>query len=81
MIPPDCDVSEGEVWVIDVLVTTGDGHARMKNFRNTTIFRRVRENKWLHLLSLRYSRDFLGKVDCPLPVHPPYPPKRPPWKF
>ena len=34
-------------------MSTGDGAARMKSFRDTTVFRRMADHKWIHLLKLR----------------------------
>ena len=39
--------------MVDVQMSTGDGAARMKSFRDTSIFRRLADHKWIHLLKLR----------------------------
>jgi len=68
--PPECFVEEGDVWVVDMVMSTGDGTARMRSFRETTMFRRLGEHKWIHLLKLRYARDLLNKVVALHPLMP-----------
>jgi methionine aminopeptidase len=64
---PDCTFEQGEVYAVDVAMSTGDGKARLGTGR-TTVFKRNVEQQYL--LKSKTSRQLLGEVDKRFPTLP-----------
>jgi len=64
---PDCTFSHGEVYAIDIAMTTGDGKVRPSEYRTTVYKRDVEVN---YRLKMKASRFVLTEVDKTFPKLP-----------
>jgi len=64
---PECTFEQGEVYAIDVALTTGDGKVRAGDLRTTVFKRNVEAN---YRLKMKASRYVLSEVDKKFPTLP-----------
>uniref|UniRef100_A0A7S4JM53 Peptidase M24 domain-containing protein n=1 Tax=Odontella aurita TaxID=265563 RepID=A0A7S4JM53_9STRA len=64
---PECEFEQGEVYAVDVAMSTGDGKVRPGDLR-TTVFKRNVETSYR--LKMKASRYVLGEVDRKFPTLP-----------
>jgi curved DNA binding protein len=65
---PECSFEQGEVYAIDVAMTTGDGKVKPADKLRTTVFKRNVEGKYQ--LKMKASRYILKEVDKKFPTLP-----------
>lgn len=64
--PAEFETEAGEVYALDVALSTGDGRPRVTDDKATTVFRRSLEGTWQ--LKIKASRELYGEVSRRFPT-------------
>lgn len=62
----DEEFQEGEVYAIDIIMSTGDGKPKMHDERETTVYKRALDVQYQ--LKIKASREFFGEVSKKYPT-------------
>ncbi|KAL4422002.1 hypothetical protein ABPG77_005432 [Micractinium sp. CCAP 211/92] len=62
----DCEFEEGEVYAIDIIVSTGEGKPKIQDEKETTVYKRAMEVQYQ--LKMKASRELLSEVGKKYPT-------------